>query len=148
MYTSLPLLLLKTTRFLPDSSLFPTNSQVQNHFLLTDRLFRQAIDAGMEVGFYPVEWLNGKALVKADHNKMLSIDGMEAMIGGMNFADAIAGNHDLMLWIKGPAVAELDEIFNDNWRACKMNNARDQEATHLWQLTDEVLDAATEKTCP
>ena len=106
-------------------------------------VIKEAIKAGISVGYYPIEWLNGKAVVKADHNKMLSIDGMEAMIGGMNFADCIAGNHDLMMWLKGPAVTELDEIFNDNWRARKKEDALEQEATHLWHMTDDVLDAAT-----
>lgn len=110
-------------------------------------VIQDVIDAGIPVGFYPIEWLNGRGLVKADHNKMLSIDGQEAMIGGMNFADAIAGNHDLMMWIKGPAVSELDDIFNDNWRACKMTGELEQETSHLWNLTDDVLDAATEKPC-
>jgi len=106
-------------------------------------VIQDAIDAGISVGYYPVEWLNGKALVKADHNKMLSVDGLEAMIGGMNFADCISGNHDVMLWLKGPAVTELNEIFTDNWRACKKEGALEQETTHLWNLTDDVLDAAT-----
>lgn len=100
--------------------------------------------AGLNLGFYPTDTLNGKAFVKADHNKMLSIDTTEALIGGMNFADVVQNNHDLMLWIKGPAVRELDEIFNDNWRLCRKVGEGNAEATPLFN-NDEVLDAATEK---
>ena len=79
----------------------------------------KAIEAGLDVVSYPVKKLNGKAFVKADHNKVLSIDGIEALTGGMNFADVISTNHDTMVWIHGPAVKELERIFEDNWRLCK-----------------------------
>ncbi len=79
----------------------------------------KAIEAGLDVVSYPVKKLNGKAFVKADHNKVLSIDGIEAMTGGMNFADVISSNHDTMVWLRGPAVTELEQIFEDNWRLCK-----------------------------
>ncbi len=106
-----------------------------------------AVEAGLSIAYYPVKKLNGKAFVKADHNKMLSIDGQEAMIGGMNFADAVSNNHDLMVWIKGPAVTELVRIFHDNWRICSGKNLYEQEAMPLWDQIDDVLDAATAKRC-
>ena len=79
----------------------------------------KAVEAGLDVVSYPVKKLNGKAFVKADHNKVLAIDSIEAMTGGMNFADVISTNHDTMIWLRGPAVLELEQIFEDNWRLCK-----------------------------
>ena len=81
-----------------------------------------AKELGLDIGHIPVKRLPGKAFVKADHNKVLTIgteSAKEALIGGMNFADVVANNHDLMLWISGPAVDELNGIFSDNWRHCK-----------------------------
>ncbi len=102
-----------------------------------------AVEAGLSIAYYPVKKLNGKAFVKADHNKMLSVDGKEALIGGMNFADVVSGNHDLMLWIKGPAVTELVGIFNDNWRICGGKKLFLNEAIPLWDRIDDV-DRAVE----
>lgn len=104
----------------------------------------EAVAAGINVAYFPTKDLNGSAIVKADHNKVITIDGLEALTGGMNFADAVANNHDLMLWIKGPAVRELEEVFADNWRVCRKENAEEQAVSPLWN-DDRILDAAVEK---
>jgi len=74
---------------------------------------------GLAVADYPTGKLPGLAFVKANHNKVLIVDGREALVGGMNFADVVAENHDCMIWLQGPAVAELDGIFADNWSLCR-----------------------------
>lgn len=104
----------------------------------------EAVAAGINVAYFPTGELNGSAIVKADHNKVIAIDGEEALTGGMNFADAVANNHDLMLWIKGPAVRELEEVFADNWRVCRKEFAEEQGVSPIWN-DDRILDAAVEK---
>ena len=106
-----------------------------------------AVEAGLSIAYYPVAKLNGKAFVKADHNKMLSVDGEEALIGGMNFADVVSDNHDIMLWIKGPAVTELVTIFSDNWRICGGQDLFLNEAVPIWSTSTLVEEAVREKSC-
>lgn len=50
-----------------------------------------------------------------DHTKYLIVDGRDAIFGGMNLADAVASNHDVMVWVSGPAAAELQAIFAASW---------------------------------
>lgn len=53
--------------------------------------------------------------MKADHNKVLVVDGSQAFVGGANFHDGSKRNHDLMLNIRGPAAIYLSEIFARHW---------------------------------
>lgn len=50
-----------------------------------------------------------------DHTKYLVVDGRTAIFGGMNLADAVATNHDLMVRVSGPAVARLEDAFEASW---------------------------------
>lgn len=52
-----------------------------------------------------------------DHTKYLIVDGREAIFGGMNLADAVASNHDVMVHVAGPAVGELQRLFQRSWDA-------------------------------
>lgn len=52
-----------------------------------------------------------------DHTKYLVVDGTEAMFGGMNFGDAVASNHDVMVRVSGPVAAELQALFAEQWAA-------------------------------
>ncbi|MBC7543674.1 MAG: phosphatidylserine/phosphatidylglycerophosphate/cardiolipin synthase family protein [Candidatus Sericytochromatia bacterium] len=53
--------------------------------------------------------------LKADHNKVLVVDGRHAFVGGANFHDGSQRNHDLMLLLRGPAATYLGEIFARHW---------------------------------
>ncbi len=108
-----------------------------NHLPVYKGIKEEAKAAGLRVAEYPVGKLNKFGFSKADHNKLLSIDSTEALVGGMNFADCIAKNHDIMLWISGPAVLELEETFADNWRFCGEKDPLAQQASPCW--TDERL---------
>ncbi len=70
---------------------------------------------GIEVLPYPVGKLKGIAPIKADHNKTLIVDGKIAMVGGMNFADVNAPNHDLMVQFGGPSALYMKAVFMRNW---------------------------------
>lgn len=52
-----------------------------------------------------------------DHTKYLIVDGREAIFGGMNLADAVASNHDVMVHVAGPAVTDLQRLFQRQWDA-------------------------------
>ena len=60
--------------------------------------------------------------VRVDHSKLLIVDGVEAMFGGMNFSDTTAKNHDIMVRVAGPFVRELETSFSNNWN-CIRNGA-------------------------
>jgi phosphatidylserine/phosphatidylglycerophosphate/cardiolipin synthase-like enzyme len=57
----------------------------------------------------------GLAPLKLAHDKIVVIDGATAIVGGMNLATAVAGNHDLLLRVTGPAVAAPREVFEHDW---------------------------------
>ncbi|MBM3266593.1 MAG: phosphatidylserine/phosphatidylglycerophosphate/cardiolipin synthase family protein [Candidatus Sericytochromatia bacterium] len=72
-------------------------------------------DGGVETLPFPVSKLRGIAPIKADHNKVLIVDGKAAFVGGMNFADVNAPNHDLMVQVGGPSAAYMKAVFKLNW---------------------------------
>ena len=62
-------------------------------------------------------------LNKRNHRKMLIVDGSIGIVGGMNISNDYAppeeggqGWHDSSVRIEGPAVAQLEGIFRDEWR--------------------------------
>ncbi len=58
-------------------------------------------------------WLSRLGLL--DHSKLVVIDGQTAIMGGMNFYDHAAPNHDYMVRIEGPAATQLGELMNQDW---------------------------------
>ncbi|MFA5479415.1 MAG: phosphatidylserine/phosphatidylglycerophosphate/cardiolipin synthase family protein [Candidatus Muiribacteriota bacterium] len=60
-------------------------------------------------------FLKGVRPVKVDHNKIILVDGVRAMVGGMNFADTVAKNRDSLVEVVGPFVKEIEKIFINNW---------------------------------
>lgn len=58
-------------------------------------------------------WLSRLGLL--DHTKLVVIDGQAAIMGGMNFYDHAAPNHDYMVRIEGPAATRLGELLNQDW---------------------------------
>ncbi|MBI2251699.1 MAG: phosphatidylserine/phosphatidylglycerophosphate/cardiolipin synthase family protein [Armatimonadetes bacterium] len=51
-----------------------------------------------------------------DHAKTLIVDDKKAMIGGMCWTSDLDKNHDVEIVFKGPAVKNLEEIFNEDWK--------------------------------
>ena len=62
--------------------------------------------AGVDVLFYPVR----KQMI--DHVKLLVVDdGAVAVVGGINWGNASAANHDVDLLVRGPAALNLHRVF-------------------------------------
>jgi cardiolipin synthase len=79
--------------------------------------------AGVEVERYnPLVWYALTRLNHRDHRKMMIVDGTVGFIGGAGLADIWEGNadspkhwRDSMFKLEGPAVAQMQAAFMDNW---------------------------------
>jgi cardiolipin synthase len=79
--------------------------------------------AGVEVErYHPLHWYHLSRLNNRTHRKLLVVDGRIGFTGGVGIADAWAGNaNDKDHWrdshykIEGPAVAQMQAAFDDNW---------------------------------
>lgn len=93
----------------------------------TRRLDSEQIDrmreAGVEVIKYnPLIWYNLARFNHRDHRKLLVVDGKIGFIGGAGIADLWRGNadapehwRDTQFRLEGPAVAQMQAAFMDNW---------------------------------
>jgi cardiolipin synthase len=80
-------------------------------------------EAGAEVERYnPLVWYALTRLNHRDHRKLLIVDGNVGFIGGAGLADIWEGNadspqhwRDSMFKLEGPAVAQMQAAFMDNW---------------------------------
>ena len=104
---------------------------VQVHVLLdtigSRRLDPRSIDlmqnAGVEVRRYnPLVWYNLARINHRDHRKLLIVDGKVGFTGGAGVADIWLGNadspahwRDTQFRLEGPAVAQMQAAFMDNW---------------------------------
>ncbi len=79
--------------------------------------------AGVEIEQYrPLHWYNIVRLNNRTHRKLLVVDGRLGFTGGIGIADQWKGHaQDPDHWreahfrIEGPAVAQMQAAFNDNW---------------------------------
>lgn len=79
--------------------------------------------AGVEIRrFHRPPWYSLHAVNMRTHRKILVIDGQVGFAGGINIADAWAGNaqdahhwRDMHYQVEGPVVAQLQHAFMDNW---------------------------------
>jgi cardiolipin synthase A/B len=80
-------------------------------------------DAGVHLHRYrPLRWYNLHRLNNRTHRKLLVVDGTVGFTGGVGIADQWQGNgsdpdhwRDSHYRLEGPAVAQLQAAFNDNW---------------------------------
>lgn len=95
--------------------------------LTPESFFQRMRDAGVKiVSFHPLAPWKRKWgwFVRRDHRKILVVDGEIAFTGGLNYdlchSSASRGGadwRDTHVEIRGPAVAELDRLFREVWRA-------------------------------
>jgi cardiolipin synthase A/B len=86
-------------------------------------LLRFMKEAGVEVERYnPLVWYAPTRLNHRDHRKLLIVDGKVGFTGGAGLADIWLGNaqsprhwRDSMFKLEGPAVAQMQAAFMDNW---------------------------------
>ena len=80
-------------------------------------------EAGVKLKRYrPLRWYNIRRLNNRTHRKLLVVDGRIGFTGGVGIADLWQGNaEDPDHWrethfrVEGPAVAQFQAAFNDNW---------------------------------
>lgn len=90
---------------------------------MDDALLDQIRAGGVRVEKYrPLNWYNLDRVNKRTHRKLLVIDGRIGYTGGVGIADQWSGKgqnpdhwRDSHFRIEGPAVAQLQAAFNDNW---------------------------------
>ncbi len=79
--------------------------------------------AGVEIERYrPLRWYNLGRFNNRTHRKLLIVDGRIAFTGGVGIADQWSGRaedpehwRDSHFRVEGPAVAQFQAAFNDNW---------------------------------
>lgn len=79
--------------------------------------------AGVEVRrYHPLRWYNLARMNNRTHRKLLVVDGRIGFTGGVGIADPWAGNagdpehwRDSHYRLEGPAVAQMQAAFMDNW---------------------------------
>jgi cardiolipin synthase len=88
-----------------------------------EELLAQMRGAGAQIEmFRPLRWYNLDRLNNRTHRKLLVVDGTVGFTGGVGVADHWLGNaQDPDHWreshfrLEGPAVAQMQAIFMDNW---------------------------------
>ncbi len=90
---------------------------------IEDSMLEEMEKAGVEVQkFHPLHWYNLGRMNNRTHRKLLIIDGKVGYTGGVGIADewdgdAVDGKHwrDSHYRLDGPAVAQMQAAFMDNW---------------------------------
>jgi cardiolipin synthase len=80
-------------------------------------------DAGVEVEkYHPLKWYSLSRINNRTHRKLLVVDGRVGFTGGVGIADKWTGNaqdpdhwRDSHFQLEGPAVAQMQAAFMDNW---------------------------------
>jgi cardiolipin synthase len=97
----------------------------------TGKIDKKYIDdlrnAGVEVErYHPLRWYNLTRMNNRTHRKILVVDGQVAFTGGVGIADQWNGHaqskdhwRDSHYRIEGPAVAQMQAAFSDNWLKIK-----------------------------
>lgn len=90
---------------------------------MDEALLKSMEEAGVEVQRYrPLKWYSLTRMNNRTHRKLLVIDGRVGFTGGVGIADQWEGKaedpdhwRDMHFRIEGPAVAQVQAAFNDNW---------------------------------
>ena len=90
---------------------------------MDDALAEQMQAAGVEIQrYHPLHWYNLGRLNNRTHRKLLVVDGRIGFTGGVGIADQWAGSaqdpdhwRDSHYRLEGPAVAQMQAAFLDNW---------------------------------
>lgn len=90
---------------------------------MDEALVRQMISAGVEFHrYHPLRWYNLARMNNRTHRKLLVVDGKVGFTGGVGISDDWDGDaQDGAHWrdshyrLEGPAVAQMQAAFIDNW---------------------------------
>lgn len=88
-----------------------------------EQMLAEMRGAGVEFEFFgPLRWYNLDRINNRTHRKLLVVDGRIGFTGGVGVADHWLGNaqdpehwRDSQFKIEGPAVAQMQGAFMDNW---------------------------------
>ena len=116
--------------------------------------------AGVEVlKYHPVRWHSLDRVNNRTHRKLLVVDGRVGFTGGVGIADEWLGHaEDSLHWrdshyrVTGPAVAQMQAAFMDNWiktRSLVLHGAEyfpqiDTSGPHLAQVFESSSDDGSE----
>ncbi|NII09956.1 phospholipase D-like domain-containing protein [Oleiagrimonas sp. C23AA] len=90
---------------------------------LDDKVVRQLRAGGVKFEyFHPLHWYDIDRLNNRTHRRLLIVDGKVAFTGGVGIADSWGGEarskghwRDMQFRVTGPAAAQLQAVFEDNW---------------------------------
>jgi len=90
---------------------------------MDDSLLNALKQAGVQVEkYHPLSWYNIVRFNNRTHRKLLVVDGTIGFTGGVGIADSWQGHaqdpdhwRDMHFKVEGPAVAEMQTAFLDNW---------------------------------
>jgi cardiolipin synthase len=90
----------------------------------SDRLSAELRAAGVHFQYFrPVTWPNFDRINNRTHRKLLIVDGRIGWTGGFGIDDAWLGDargphqkRDMMFRVDGPVVAQMQSIFQENWK--------------------------------
>jgi cardiolipin synthase A/B len=112
---------------------------------MDEKLIEQMKGAGVEVErYHPLRWYSLDRVNNRTHRKILVVDGRIGFTGGVGIADEWRGNgdrpdewRDSHYRVEGPAVADMQAAFMDNWLK-----------THATVLYDEAYFPPIEPSGP
>jgi phosphatidylserine/phosphatidylglycerophosphate/cardiolipin synthase-like enzyme len=79
--------------------------------------------AGIDVADYPIR------ARMIDHVKLLVVDSTVAVVGGINWGAVSAANHDFDVELRGPAVANVERVFERDLVTCGREQVVPAEVT-------------------
>ena len=90
---------------------------------MDDQMLAAMLDAGVQVRkFHPPHWSHLGRLNNRTHRKLLVVDGRTGFTGGVGIAPQWTGRaqdpahwRDTHFRVEGPAVAQMQSVFIDNW---------------------------------
>ncbi len=90
---------------------------------MEEKYLKEMEQAGVEIRrYHPLSWYTLDRMNNRTHRKLLVADGKVGFTGGVGIADEWSGNaQDPKHWrdthyrLEGPAVAQMQAAFNDNW---------------------------------
>lgn len=90
---------------------------------MDDDLLDEMRDAGVDIRkYHPLHWYNLGRMNNRTHRKLLIVDGKVGFTGGVGIADNWLGHaqdpdhwRDSHFRLEGPAVAQMQSAFTDNW---------------------------------
>lgn len=84
----------------------------EEHRVRRDQMVDFLKTSGVDVGFYPIP----EKERRIDHVKLLIVDNKYALLSGMNWDSHSPENLDQGAMLRGPAVGEMNAIFENDWQ--------------------------------